>query len=132
MLLIFNVLYNYLIDWKLEFKIQPYIVTEYLYNDFFEYLVKNDKNLNYYTEGSYGKLLNINTLDLSKKNIDKIMKWGENQYNNAFLNNPSLICWPPLTSSTFFNHLLVVNGVPPILVEANASHSLSSVIGAIE
>ena len=84
--IIFNILYNYLIDYILEFKIQPYITTEYLYNDFFEYLVKNDKNLNYYTEGSYGKLLKINTLDLSKKNIDKIMKWGENQYNNAFLN----------------------------------------------
>ena len=83
--IIMNMLYNGLIDYKLKLKIQPYITTEYLYNDFFEYVVENDKNLNYYTEGSYGDLLNINTLDLSKKNINKIMNWGEEQYNNAFL-----------------------------------------------
>ena len=65
--IIFNILYNYLIHFKLKFKIQPYVTTEYLYNDFFEYVIKDNTNLNYYTEGSYGNLLNINTLDLSKK-----------------------------------------------------------------
>ena len=84
--ILFNLLYNYIVDFKLNIKIQPYLTTEYLYNDYFEYVIENDKNLNYYTEGSYEKLLNFNTKDLSQKNINKIMNWGEQQYNNSFNN----------------------------------------------
>jgi len=84
--ILFNFLYNYIIRYKLNIIIEPYLTTEYLYNDFFEYVIENNKNLNYYTEGSYGKLLNINTMDLSDKNINKIMNWGEKQYNNSFKN----------------------------------------------
>jgi len=86
-----NVLYNVLVTYMLTYnvtnrKIEPYLTTEYLYNDYFEYIIENEKSLNYYTEGSYGKLLNIDTMDLSDKNVDKIMKWGEEQYNNSFNN----------------------------------------------
>ena len=86
--ILFNVLYNYIVDYKLNIKIQPYLTTEYLYNDYFEYVIENDKNLNYYTEGAYGDLLNINTTNLSQENINAIMEWGEKQYNNSFNNLP--------------------------------------------
>ena len=75
--ILFNVLYNYIVEYKLNIKIQPYLTTEYLYNDYFEYVIENDKNLNYYTEGAYGDLLKVNTQDLSQKNINKIMGGGK-------------------------------------------------------
>ena len=60
--ILFNVLFNYIVVYLLNIKIQPYITTEYLYSDYFEYIVEKNKTLNYYTEGTYGELLNCNTL----------------------------------------------------------------------
>ena len=81
-------MYNYIFAHLLQIKIQPSITTQYLYNDLFEYVVKDNKSLNYYTEGDYSKILNVDTMDLSQENIDKIMNWGKRQYDNAYLNKP--------------------------------------------
>ena len=54
-----------------------YITTEYLYNDYFEkILCKNDKCLNYYTEGTYDGLVPFNVLDKTDKNVFKTQKWA--------------------------------------------------------
>jgi cyclopropane fatty-acyl-phospholipid synthase-like methyltransferase len=94
--LLFNILLNIIFFWIIPFKVfksnnfklQPWITTKYLYNDFFENIVKDNKSLEFYTEGTYGELLNCDVLNISKKNTDIIMKWGEKQYNNGFDNKP--------------------------------------------
>lgn len=81
-------MYNYIFASIFHMKIQPYITTQYLYNDLFETTIKQNKNIGFLTEGDYSKILNVDTIDLSQENIDKIMKWGKIQYDNAFLNKP--------------------------------------------
>tara|TARA_B100001989_G_C24541171_1_gene467641 strand:- start:1347 stop:2708 length:1362 start_codon:yes stop_codon:yes gene_type:complete len=82
--IVFHLTYNMFL-YITRIHIQPYITSSYLYSDFFEYFVKQNSAISYYTEGSFSKLLNINTLDTSANNVKHVMNYGENLYK---LNSP--------------------------------------------
>lgn len=63
--------------------IPKYITTDYLYSDFFENIIKNNKCCEFYTEGDYNGLLPFNTIDKNKDLEMDIQNMGLTSYNNA-------------------------------------------------
>lgn len=62
-------------------RLQSYITTEYLYSDYFEYFVRDYPCLLYYTEGAYGRVLGLDTLDTSARNVERVMAYGKSLYD---------------------------------------------------
>ena len=64
-------------------RLQSDLTVEYLYNDYFEYVVTKDKTMSYYTEGSFTNIIGIDTLDTSTKNVKFMMNYGKKAYESG-------------------------------------------------
>ena len=68
------------------YQVDKYIATEYLYSDYFREINKKNPIYSNLTEGLYGNMFGINTLDHSTDNLKKIKEWSKDVYNNAYKN----------------------------------------------
>ena len=69
--------------------IQKYLTTDYLYSDFFENLINNNKCLQYYTEGEYSGLVPFNNTNVSFQEEYKINEVCAKLYNDTLKNGKS-------------------------------------------
>ena len=60
---------------------QSYLTTEYLHSDYFEYFANKNACLQYYTEGDYSKIFDIDTLDTSPENVRRVFALGKQIYD---------------------------------------------------
>ena len=70
------------------YKIEPYIATTYLYNDYFRDTTKQYPLLSNYSEGNYDGLLGIDMTDYSQANLKRVRDWAQTTYYEH-LKNPS-------------------------------------------
>jgi len=78
---LFFMIYTYLFG-----NIPPYITTDYLYSDYFENIICNNKCVSHYTEGEYSNFVPFNTRDTSAENYYKIQEWCIKKYNESLEN----------------------------------------------
>ena len=69
--------------------LQKYLTTDYLYSDFFENLINNNKCLQYYTEGDFIGLFPFTTTNVTSEEEFKIIDSCSKIYYNALKNGKS-------------------------------------------
>ena len=74
------------------YHMEKYIATKYQYDDYWRQINENDPLFSNFSEGNYDKLLGFDTTNHSQENLEKILFWSKNVYNDSIKNkNPYLI-----------------------------------------